>query len=33
MYEVPDVVTLDYSLKEMDGGQVLQRIKEISPTT
>jgi DNA-binding NtrC family response regulator len=33
MYDVPDVVTLDYSLKEMDGGQVLQRIKEISPTT
>jgi len=33
MYEVPDVVTLDYSLKEMDGGQVLQKIKEISPTT
>ena len=33
MYDVPDVVTLDYSLTEMDGAQALQKIKKISPTT
>ncbi len=33
MYESPDVVTLDYSLSEMDGSQVLKKIKEISPET
>lgn len=33
MYESPDVVTLDYSLSEMDGNQVLKKIKEISPET
>ncbi len=33
MYDAPDVVTLDYSLSEMDGNQVLKKIKEISPET
>jgi two-component system, NtrC family, response regulator AtoC len=33
MYDSPDVVTLDYSLSEMDGNQVLKKIKEISPET
>ncbi len=33
MYDSPDVVTLDYSLSEMDGSQVLKKIKEISPET
>jgi DNA-binding NtrC family response regulator len=30
---VPDVVTLDYSLTEMDGSQVLKKIKLVSPQT
>ncbi len=33
MGDPPDVVTLDYSLTEMDGSQVLKKIKEISPQT
>ena len=33
MYDSPDVVTLDYSLSEMDGNQVLKKIKEVSPET
>ncbi len=33
MHDSPDVVTLDYSLSEMDGDQVLKKIKEISPET
>jgi DNA-binding NtrC family response regulator len=33
MIDVPDVVTLDYSLTNMDGSQVLKKIKQISPQT
>ena len=33
MNEPPDVVTLDYSLTEMDGSQVLKKIKQLSPQT
>lgn len=33
LVDVPDVVTLDYSLNEMDGGQVLKKIKQMSPQT
>jgi DNA-binding NtrC family response regulator len=31
LHENPDVVTLDYSLTEGDGGKVLKRIKEYNP--
>lgn len=31
LYEAPDVVTLDYSMPEMDGDLVLKRIKEQYP--
>ena len=31
LHENPDVVTLDYSLPDMDGGTVLKRIKETYP--
>ncbi|MDD2793406.1 MAG: sigma-54 dependent transcriptional regulator [Sediminibacterium sp.] len=31
LHENPDVVTLDYSLTEGDGGKVLRRIKEYNP--
>jgi DNA-binding NtrC family response regulator len=33
LIDIPDVVTLDYSLTEMDGGQVLKKIKQLSPQT
>lgn len=33
LVDVPDVITLDYSLNEMDGGQVLKKIKQVSPQT
>lgn len=31
LHERPDVVTLDYSLPDMDGGQVLKRMKDLYP--
>lgn len=31
LHEKPDVVTLDYSLPDMDGGQVLKRMKDLYP--
>lgn len=31
LHEKPDVVTLDYSLPDMNGGEVLKKIKEIHP--
>ena len=32
LHEQPDVVTLDYSMPDMDGSEVLKRIKEMHPT-
>ena len=31
LHELPDVVTLDYSMPDMDGGEVLKKIKEAYP--
>jgi DNA-binding NtrC family response regulator len=31
LHEKPDVVTLDYSLPDMDGGEVLKKIKGVHP--
>ena len=31
LHEKPDVVTLDYSLPDMDGGEVLKKIKSVHP--
>jgi DNA-binding NtrC family response regulator len=31
LHEKPDVVTLDYSLPDMDGGEVLKKIREVHP--
>lgn len=31
LYELPDVVTLDYSMPDMDGSEVLKRIKDAHP--
>lgn len=33
LHEKPDVVTLDYSLPDMTGGQLLRHVKETSPDT
>jgi len=33
LHEKPDVVTLDYSLPDMQGDEVLRSIKEVSPDT
>jgi DNA-binding NtrC family response regulator len=33
LHEKPDVVTLDYSLPDMNGDQLLQQLKETSPET
>ncbi|MCW3108035.1 MAG: response regulator, partial [Segetibacter sp.] len=33
LHEKPDVVTLDYSLPDMNGDQLLKQIKETSPDT
>lgn len=32
LYEQPDVVTLDYSMPDMDGNEVLKKVKEINPS-
>src|SRR5688572_2653931 len=31
LHERPDVVTLDYSMPDMDGSEVLKKIKEVDP--
>ena len=31
LHEKPDVVTLDYSMPDMDGGEVLKKIKGVHP--
>ncbi len=31
MHERPEVVTLDYSMPDMDGSEVLKKIKEVDP--
>ncbi|MFT3826516.1 MAG: sigma-54 dependent transcriptional regulator [Chitinophagaceae bacterium] len=31
LHEQPDVVTLDYSMPDMDGSEVLKKIKEVDP--
>jgi DNA-binding NtrC family response regulator len=31
LHEKPDVVTLDYSMPDMDGSEVLKKIKEVHP--
>src|SRR5882724_5348973 len=33
LHERPDVVTLDYSLPDMDGSEVLKKIREVHPET
>jgi len=33
LHEAPDVITLDYSLADTDGEQVLKKIKTVSPET
>ncbi len=31
LHERPDVVTLDYSMPDMDGSAVLKKIREVNP--
>ena len=33
LHDSPQVVTLDYSLPDCDGGEALKKIKEINPST
>ena len=32
LHEQPDVVTLDYSMPDMDGSEVLKKVKEVDPS-
>lgn len=33
MHEMPDIITLDYNLPDMNGSEILKKIKSISPNT
>ncbi len=33
MHELPDIITLDYNLPDMNGSEILKKIKSISPDT
>lgn len=33
MHEMPDIITLDYNLPDMNGSEILKKIKSISPDT
>lgn len=33
MHEMPDIITLDYNLPDMNGSEILKKIKSISPKT
>lgn len=33
MHELPDIITLDYNLPDMNGSEILKKIKNISPNT
>ena len=33
MHELPDIITLDYNLPDMNGSEILRKIKAISPDT
>lgn len=33
MHEMPDIITLDYNLPDMNGSEILKKIKTISPNT
>jgi two-component system response regulator AtoC len=33
MHELPDIITLDYNLPDMNGSEILRKIKSISPDT
>lgn len=33
MHEMPDIITLDYNLPDMNGSEILRKIKAISPNT
>jgi len=33
MHELPDIITLDYNLPDMNGSEILKKIKSISPNT
>jgi two-component system, NtrC family, response regulator AtoC len=33
MHELPDIITLDYNLPDMNGSEILKKIKSISPET
>ncbi len=33
MHELPDIITLDYNLPDMNGSEILKKIKSVSPDT
>ena len=33
MHELPDIITLDYNLPDMNGSEILKKIKTVSPNT